>query len=105
MHNKEGKSSKSHRIEQSKRIGFYLLLKGRCNLTFEVIKVRAKNNHIVAPDEVFQVTYNNDRVYHGGGDGGEEDLEVELNDGAYTEERIASPSPELRDRIDDTQDS
>ena len=39
-------------------------------------------------------------VYHG--NGGEEELEVELNDGVYTEERIASPGP--RDRFDATQD-
>lgn len=31
---------KSHKIDDSRKLGFYMLLKGRCDLTFEVTKVR-----------------------------------------------------------------
>ena len=73
-------------------------------MNFEVTKVRKDQNNIESRQEYYSNAHMDEHteqgVYHG--NGGEEDLEVELNDGVYTEERIASPGP--RDRFDATQD-
>ena len=81
-------------------MGLYFLLKGRCKLNFEVTKVRAdqalkaKGGRLNSPDYDNEDGRYEDGVYHG--DGGEEDLEVELEDGVHTDERGASPA--MRDR-------
>ena len=47
LHSREGqdvnmndKHNKSHKIEDFRKLGFYMLLKGRCELVYEVTKQR-----------------------------------------------------------------
>ena len=47
MHSRESQASnarttlhKSHKIDDSNKLGFYMLLKGRCDMIFEVTKIR-----------------------------------------------------------------
>ena len=80
-----------------------MLLKGRCQINVEVTKVRSdteKNQLTQDYYENAEVDEHTDDqgVFHG--NGGEEGLEVELNDGVYTEERLASPGPRQGREID-----